>query len=327
MSQSGKGTGDVCNLDDPALGGFYSRYLSYHDYWSRVWVVQEVLLASRMTVWSGFFTFPLSIFAGSSPPAPTSTPKITFANDDNGCPRSILRPSSQRLCSPAEKVVSHRTRQMLLPGTDVLAQGTEVGTLEEMTFALRSNSSTVVETYQSTVMDPLYEVVRKFGGLRCSDARDKLYGFLGIMNEYARAQVKPDYTQDVRFAFYQALKIGTHEICTEEAGLANIQHPPHVERLYDYVNYYRDARDAFGIDDIEGLPILRHFMGKLQLHYETNIATGIAEAQPQRHFLWRDAEVGVYPDFKQLSRSAEPVKPVYNVGWPWRFHHSQFRLL
>ncbi|KAI0599489.1 hypothetical protein F4775DRAFT_591279 [Biscogniauxia sp. FL1348] len=89
-------------------------------------------------------------------------------------------------------VVSHRIRQDLRPGTDVLAQGTAVA-------------------------------VRKFGSLRCSDTRDNLYGFLGIVNEYARARAKADHTQDVRFALYQALKMGIHEICTEETGLAIIQ--------------------------------------------------------------------------------------------------------
>lgn len=41
------------------------RYINYHPYWSRIWIIQEVVLATRMVVWCGYFVFPLSLFCSS----------------------------------------------------------------------------------------------------------------------------------------------------------------------------------------------------------------------------------------------------------------------
>ena len=152
------------------------RYLSYHEYWTRIWIVQEVLLASRVVIWCGFFTFPRQLFSTSRSHEPESTPKTRF--DPNGRPATIVS-AANRLRSPAERVVTHRLRLAIQPSPDATAAGTMLGTLEELTLAIRKRY-TVTETNHTQIPDLLHVVLRKFGKLNCSDMRDKLYGVVGV---------------------------------------------------------------------------------------------------------------------------------------------------
>ncbi|KAK5655598.1 hypothetical protein OQA88_5529 [Cercophora sp. LCS_1] len=166
-----------------AIAAFH--HLSHSPYWSRVWIVQEILLASRMTVHCGTYTFPLALFSGSE-------------IKGDGFRRG-------RCQSPAERVVAHRLRVALKPEPDKL--GEMAGGMEEMVAALRRPVNRSV-AYQSHVPDGLMDVMGKFGGLGCVDARDKLYGFLGILNERTRRMVRADYGRGVGFAFEQAYRVG-----------------------------------------------------------------------------------------------------------------------
>jgi Heterokaryon incompatibility protein (HET) len=270
------------------------RYLSYHRYWSRIWVVQEVLLASRMRVWCGAFTFPLALFDNTSHMLPSPKTKVA----DNGRPATVVSALS-RLRSPAETVVTHRLRHVLLPARDVLEQGTKVGTLEEMRRDLQS-PYTVVKTFQSRTPNLLHQVMRKFGRLESSDPRDKLYGLLGMLDESSAARVEPDYTKGVSYAYYQALKIGLWELYCDRKVVA---FPDQRESDGMYLGYYCDTRDAFGMADGESVSILRQVLSELR--FQTILQDAVAEVQWQQQFIWRDAEISVFSDFKQLLAHAE----------------------
>ncbi len=71
------------------------KYLSYHRYWTRTWIVQEVLLAASMVIWCGRYTFPLSLFR-SDVHARDSAAKIKV--DEAGRP-STMKHDSVRLRS------------------------------------------------------------------------------------------------------------------------------------------------------------------------------------------------------------------------------------
>jgi hypothetical protein len=253
-----------------------------------------VLLASRMRVWCGAFTFPLALFDDTTHTLPSPKTKVA----DNGRPATVVSALS-RLRSPAATVVMHRLRHVLLPARDVLEQGTKVGTLEEMRRDLRS-PYTVAKTFQSGTSNLLHQVMRKFGRLESSDPRDKLYGLLGILDESSGARVEPDYTEGVSYAYYQALKIGLWELYCDRGVMAFLNRR---ESHGTYLGYYCDTRDAFGMADMESVSILRQVLGELRL--QTVLQDAVAEVQWQQQFIWRDSEVGVFPDFKQLLAHAE----------------------
>jgi hypothetical protein len=291
------------------------RYLSHHGYWDRIWIVQEVLLAKTLTIWCGFFVFSPELFKRTSCNIPNSK---TIFNDDG---RPIVVDSyASRLPSPAEITVSHRMRQVLRPATDTMAQGTHVGTWEEMRTQLRE-FSTLVENFQSTNPDLVHKIVRKFSRLQCSDPRDKFYGLLGLLNEKSRAKVKPDYSKDVSYAHYQALKIGLEELYFEHGSIASGFENPHREGSSAYMGYYCDVRDAFNMDETRSVVALRRVLDELGFHMRFQEA--ILEVQWQQQFVWRDTTISVLPDFKRLLKYCEEAKP--EGGVLFRFRKNQRR--
>ncbi|KAI0886325.1 HET-domain-containing protein [Annulohypoxylon maeteangense] len=251
------------------------QYISYHPYWSRVWILQEVLLAQRVEVWCWYFTFPLDLFAGiDSSKVNYHISQVRLSSD--GRPQTVVDAIS-RSCSPAERIITHRTRHVFRPIVDPLAQGTAVGTLEEMIKAL-AYPYMATETYQSSIPDLIHQVVRKFGMLQCSDPRDKLYGFLGILKDNSRAKVNPDYTMPISYAFRQALKIGLEEIGGEHwFGLYSTSR----NQVYTILlTYYCDVRDAFDMEDSNSMAILEEVVAELRSEALTT--------EPMAEELWRE---------------------------------------
>jgi hypothetical protein len=291
------------------------NYLSYHGYWNRVWIIQEVLLATSLTIWCGFFAFSPTLFEAAL--YPLSSPRARIA--DNGRPVAIVGGLS-RLRTPAEITVTHRLRHVLRPVKDTLAQGTKIGTWEEMKMDLMK-PSTVTETYQSQIPDLIYQIVRKFSKLECSDPRDRLYGLLGIIHPRSRARVKPDYTREVSHTYYQALKVGYQELYHERGVLA-FSHSGFMDD--EYLGYYCDVRDSFGIADGESLSILREVLGELQ--FQIRLKATVLDVQWQQQFEWRDAEIATAPDFKQLLKYADLEQHEEREGPLFKFHKRQHRL-
>ncbi|KAI2464391.1 HET-domain-containing protein [Annulohypoxylon bovei var. microspora] len=275
------------------------KYLSYHPYWSRVWIVQEVLLARSVEVWCWFFIFPLTLFAGVISPN-FQLPEVRLSGD--GRPRTVINAIS-RSCSPAEKIITHRARHVFRPIADPLAQGTAVGTLEEMTTGLM-RPYMVTETYQSHTPDLIHEVIQKFGMLECSDPRDKLYGFLGVLRDSTRAKVNPNYAMPVSYAFRQALKIGLEETGGEYWFGMYSRSREHVYSIW--LAYYCDVRDAFNMEDSESMAILQEVVAELRS--EARMTEPMVEELWRRSFVSLDYEdFEIFPDFEKLLQVAAPV--------------------
>ncbi|KAJ3547637.1 hypothetical protein NM208_g1409 [Fusarium decemcellulare] len=292
------------------------RYLSYAQYWSRIWVVQEVLLASKLIIWCGDFTFPPALFGrGCS----ISTDGMTrFAA--NGRP-STTKSASERAKSPAETILTHRLRYFFRPTKASLTEATFVGTLEEMTSRL-TKPAAVLQTYQSKTPDLINQMIRKFGRHECSDPRDKLYGLLGILNETSRGKVKPDYGRSVSYACYQALKVGIEECWSTD-------YP--TNRWIEYtegtfIDFYCDARDAFGLDDEVSIPILRQVLK--ELGFRARMQEAIFDAQLQQQFGWCDLQVSHYKKFRYMIMDFEDEEPEIAPGFEWlfRFHTRERRI-
>ncbi|KAF8858846.1 hypothetical protein BDZ45DRAFT_621987 [Acephala macrosclerotiorum] len=255
-----------------------------------------------MTVWCGTFTFPLSLFGGTS----STQPSHELGLSANGRLSTVLDYTS-RVSSPAEIITTHRLRYVLRPLPDPLAQGTKVGTIQGITADLRKATEVIV-TYQSPTPGHLYHLFRKFRALQCSDPRDILYDFLGILNQRSRAKIIVDYSKDISYVYYQALKIGLEELYTERSGVV-------VPKQGDttYLAYYCDVRDMFGIEDRDRLKILRWVLD--ELNFETEVQEPRFEAQWEGQFALRDdAEVESFMGFKELIMHARSTAEEADVG-------------
>ncbi|KAI1759582.1 HET-domain-containing protein [Hypoxylon sp. FL1150] len=218
----------------PRLGAkqwYGFRYLSYHPYWSRVWIVQEVLFARNLTVWCGRHIFPSSLFMGI-PSDAIPEPGQRFSTDRR--PQTAVNAVSGSR-SPAEQIMMHRDQTMLRTAVAPLSPGANVAAIAEILRNIR-DPHTLVESYPAPEPDPLHEVIRLFGKHNCADPRDKLYGFLGLIAASSRAGVDPDYSRDITYAYDQALKLGLEEIHNEYAAT---HHPIKPRDAYaKYLAYY-----------------------------------------------------------------------------------------
>lgn len=283
------------------------HYLSHHPYWSRLWAVQEILLAPHVVLWCGPFTFSLSMLS-SSRRGVTSAPA---RHDADGRPSSLGgRVAGQY--SPAQTIITHRLCQTMQSSFDALAQGASVGTLEEITqnLARPPNRPAV---YQSRMPEPLHHVLATFGQLSCSDPRDKLYGILGLLREETRANIEVDYTKDVGFAFYQALSAGLDEIFRERVPVTPQKAPTEPDGAY--LQYYYVVRDSFEMDYGDSVGMLRRFVREFR---EQKWGTGIVDAR------WHYAEMGMLRDFRALLEDPE-LEKFGDAGKLYKYHAGQRR--
>lgn len=209
--------------------------------------------------------------------------------DFKGRPTSVSHQLLQSI-SPAETVITHRLREVTDFRRDPLAQGTEVGTLEEMTRALqRPHSKTV--TYQSHIPDPLHQIMGKFGKLNCSDPRDKLYGLLGLLRERSSSLIHPDYEKGIEYAFFQALVTGIEELLVERASMLS-RGQAHAEIGTDgsFLVYYCDVRDAFEISDEESVLVLKKVLDESQDWRRRNNTLGDENWNVVQDLMHRDFE-------------------------------------
>jgi len=252
-------------------------YLSHHAYWSRVWIVQEILLAARMVVWCGPYTFPLSMLGG--PRVPMSP--FRHAGFSPAGQPSSTEEATVRHRTPASAIITHRLRHVPVsnfPGgyQDWACPGAEIGTLEEMLRGLRRRPEKKVVEYQSRIPDPLHELFRAFGRrTHCTHPADHLYGFLGILREPTRRRIEVDYGRGKEFAFYQALKVGTWELLRET--------PPGQLVLFrrdwtqNCVSFYCDVRDTFGVGQDVGMAVWKDVMRELDFSGTMDDALGLTQ--------------------------------------------------
>ncbi|KAK4212081.1 heterokaryon incompatibility protein-domain-containing protein [Rhypophila decipiens] len=294
------------------------RYLSHSRYWSRVWVMQEILLARELVVCCGEFGFPLTLFAGRS---------------------SHCSAQTARYQTPAERVTPYRLRTAIRPVNtkissrkDALAQGTVVLPMGEMISELRSQGSVAVwETldYQSHLSDNLYDIMARYGHLECSDARDKLYGFLGLVKEKSRRAICVDYNKGADFAFYQGLKAGVTELVQEMEADLVLSRSDGSEKMRQgrdrVTRFYQDIRRAFGdaLSAGETDRILQKVLDELQIE---QWLAGIDSALLLRENGY-GGEIVSWKDFRGLSSGGQDTarKGVEQGGWLHRWHTWQYK--
>ncbi|PNP52467.1 hypothetical protein THARTR1_06935 [Trichoderma harzianum] len=173
---------------------------------------------------------------------------------------------------------------------DTTPEGYAIGTLEDMVSDLQKPSMSF-ETYQSRVADELHSIMRKFGRLQCTDIRDRLYGFIGLLDERSRKKVNPDYKRSVEYAFYQALKFGLSELYpgygVSAWGLGD-----------SWISYFCEVRDAFNIRDEVSVRIFRQVYRELD--FRTRMQDLLFDEQWELNYGWRGADAVHYRAFTHI---------------------------
>lgn len=290
------------------------RFLSYNKYWTRVWVLQEILLGKEVVVCCGESVFPLRLFASRS------------------------RDPTQRIggeCgqTPAERATTYRLRTALKTASrkDALLQGVVVLSLHEMTTELqRHGSAATWETRdcQTQLPDSLPDIMARYGHLKCSDPRDRLYGFLGLLEEKTRKDICVDYSRGVEFAFYQGLKAGLIEVVQDtRAGLAISGGSKETTRMsWNRINrFYRDICHAFSeaIEAEEAAEMKKQVLDELHVNAwltEVDSALVLMEnGQSGEIMPWRD-----YQKLRDSGRDPDMGK-IGDKSWLERWHSWQER--
>lgn len=272
---------------DPQRGLLYLRN---HPYWKRIWIVQEVLLASELTLWCGYHTFFPDLLASRT--AATSVLNARFTESG----RPVARTMAEKH-TPAEAVLNYRVRRVIQNRHRDLGG---VGEMGDLVKKLKKDRY-VTRTYKSQRPDSYYDVIATFSQLGCTDPRDKLYGVLGILHDGHRVRV--DYEEGIEFAFYQALKLGFQD---SHLRREDVLYPedPDVGTHDTYLGYYCFIRDAFGMkDDNVSIGLLRRVLKELRFQSRLHGAT--LQIQWENQFAWRNATVKLRPDLVELLRYAE----------------------
>ena len=170
--------------------------LSGERYWTRAWVVQEILLARRITLVYGSHAFEWGNVAS--------------------LPRHLVeREVMERH--------PHRNRQPLMSATHAEIAEAKKAIYKTLCyfddgpglsmFEHRAQTE-AISFFPGDLFIPtspkrftLSQALSRFGQKGCHDPRDKLYSILGILHPRARSQIVVAYDRDVVFAFEQALRV------------------------------------------------------------------------------------------------------------------------
>lgn len=293
------------------------HYLSHNRYWTRVWVLQEILLARSLVVACGELVFPLGLFASRR------------QDTDQMMGREWGRQT------PAERVTTYRLRTILKPTSctkDVLFGGSVVLPMEGMVSELRRQGSGAVwemREYQTQLPDSLPDIMARYGHLECSDPRDKLYGLLGLLTEKSRKDICVDYGRGADFAVYQGLKVGLAELVREiEADLVVssvcMTKEGRIKRDRKIDQYYRNISQSFreSVSGEEGERILQQVLDELHIKRWFDEVDSSLVLREHGYA----GEIVSWTDFQKLCDVDGAVqRRIDKDGWLTRWHRLQYR--
>lgn len=166
-------------------------------YWSRVWMQQEILLANKLIFWCADNIFEgdlieamlehsedihnLSVYTGWS----------IFSQDYQSSQREIDENNrAQKLSTPAEKVL----RELRTGRPAYLFQDIRSRRIPGQTKSRPARTSS------------LEELIKEYGHCKCSNVRDRVYGFLGLANDnVTKGDFVVKYSQNTIGLFFDTL--------------------------------------------------------------------------------------------------------------------------
>ncbi|KAF2098160.1 HET-domain-containing protein [Rhizodiscina lignyota] len=183
------------------------EYICNQRYWSRLWIVQEILLAKELVILFGPFEFDWEDLSRIRP-GMLSPPfdEVWYSHLEN---LDGTRPPYYSRRSIEEVTNAHWGKALRIfdskDGWDRRAPA----------FSTRSHRTGSILGYRSPDDDndgmPLHQAIILFGQQDCHDPKDKLYALIGLLGApYNRLSV--DYNTPLRKIYKLALKIGLDEI-------------------------------------------------------------------------------------------------------------------
>lgn len=145
-------------------------HLIQRPWWTRIWVVQEVLLAQTVTIHCGSVFFELDF--------------------------EILGPMLREIVLEKAESITARTTDTNLPGMSPERLKLEDDLFQALTKAI--SSFVMAENSIKSAQAPIatLKTMLSLGPLRATDLRDKVFGCLGMLPEMAK-RLQPDYTASV----------------------------------------------------------------------------------------------------------------------------------
>lgn len=186
-------------------------------YWTRLWIVQELLLARHATLVAGNHTFDFHHFM-SFPSVLVDMecraryPQLTVSRAKRNA-TGEFKEVKKEIYSILGSLQGNPGLNMLQAKQDRLLGHPEDGFLKGDLFIQMPSKTPTFS-----------DVLRIFSTQQCGDSRDRLYGVLGLLPERLRAQIEVSYTTDAVFAFEQALRIGLSEIHRTVDWMYSMQH-------------------------------------------------------------------------------------------------------
>jgi hypothetical protein len=172
--------------NDLALPGWnWFRYatplvaLTRRPYFSRVWVVQELLLARNVSICCGNFRVSLNIFEN----------EVLEAYEDELLMKRYMR---NRLANDNEELNESNDPKSQVSNL-LEDEFKEAIQLPECTFGTNCINLLNMQLKSQPVFD-CNGALRLLNGLQCHDSRDKVYGGLALIDSNLHTRMKPDYT-------------------------------------------------------------------------------------------------------------------------------------
>ncbi|CAH0037930.1 unnamed protein product [Clonostachys solani] len=186
----GAGAGIGGNAYSPAdKQKFAVEFISSQPYWSRTWIIQEIMLASDISIIVGNYIFPWSRVAKLGPQSIQSS---LWHKDSHGLPLMNM--------TFVEGQMRFGQRSAMF------------GLLERK---IKWDSELALDTDEGkskTYFLPCYVAFGTFAEHACSDPRDKFYAMLGLVEEDIRKDIVPDYHLGVHEVYTVALTAGFRSI-------------------------------------------------------------------------------------------------------------------
>jgi hypothetical protein len=168
-------------------------------YWSRVWMQQEILLANRLIFWCGD-----NMFEGYLIEAMIEHSRdINNLSVYNGW--SIFSPDYGYQLSQREIDENNRARRLSTPSEKVLRElrsGRPASLFRDIR-RRRIPGQTKLRPAQTRSLE---ELIEEYGHSKCSDVRDRVYGFLGLANDNVmKGNFVVKYSQNTVGLFFDTL--------------------------------------------------------------------------------------------------------------------------
>ncbi|VUC24460.1 unnamed protein product [Clonostachys rosea] len=240
-------TGIGGNGDSPAVKQKLAvEFISSQPYWNRTWIIQEIMLASDISIIVGNYAFPWSRVAKLGPQSIQSS---LWHGDSRGL--SLMD-------------------MTLVEGQMRIGQRSAMFDLLES--KIKWGSQAVLNTgvgKRKTYSMPCYVAFGTFAEHGCSDPRDKLYAMLGIVEEDVRKGIVRDYRLEAREVYGVALTAGFRSV---KAHL-----PDSLKMRLEAVGILvAHLHDAFGLQEVDIRDIRAAVLAEPSIH--TDIRSDLTDA-------------------------------------------------